>query len=77
LQVAENNRKLEELGIRPLANSIHSSMQNTNEKDHGEGSDSSYLPGADDGHEVEDGSDSNSIDKVSSHTWLGGVQYIL
>jgi hypothetical protein len=80
LQVTENNKKMEELGLRPLADSVRSSMKNassekrnkkTNEKDHCDGLDSSYLPRSDEGQEGEDGSVSNSLEKVSSHTWLG------
>jgi hypothetical protein len=73
LQVAENNRKFQELGLSLLVIELRSSQQQnkqTNEKDNGEGSDSSYLPGAGEGQEVADGSDSNSIEKVTSHTWF-------
>jgi hypothetical protein len=73
LQVAENKRKFQELGLPLLVTQLCSSQQQnnqTNEKDHGEGSDSSYLPGADEGQEDADGSDSNSVEKVTSHTWF-------
>lgn len=78
MQVAKNNRVLESMGICTLANDLNASITNassdkrdkrTNDKDRCEGSDSSYLPGVDEGNE--DGSDSNSLEKVSSHTWLG------
>jgi hypothetical protein len=71
LEIAENNRKLQELGLSPLVTELRSSQQQnnqTNEKDNGEGSDSSYLPGAGEGQD--DGSDSDSIEKVTSHTWF-------
>jgi hypothetical protein len=80
LQVMENNKKMEALGLRTLADSVRSSNTNassqkrskqTSEKDLGEGSDSSYLPRADEGQEDKDGSVFNSLEKVSSHTWLG------
>ena len=56
MQVAENNRFMESLGIRTLSNA---SSQNPdkprNKNGHGEGSDSSeYLPGAEGGQEEED-----------------------
>ena len=56
MQVAENKRFMESLGICTLANA---SSQNPdkprNKNGHGEGSDSSeYLPGAEGGQEEED-----------------------
>lgn len=72
LQVAENKKVMEALCIRTLADSLRNDMKNassdkrdkqTNEKNRGEGSDSSYLPGGDEGSE--DGSDSNNLEKVS------------
>lgn len=73
LQVTENNKVLESLGISTLADSLRGDTTNASsdklEKNICEGSNSSYLPRGDEG--TEDGSDSNSLEKVSSHTWLG------
>ena len=65
---------LESMGIRTMTNNLRAAITNassdkpTNDKNRCKGSDSSYLPGGDDG--TEDGSDSNSLEKVSSHIWL-------
>ena len=72
-QIEENNKKLAALGIQGLICSVHSTQKNasTDKNVRAEGSDSSYLPGGEDGNDEEDDIESNSLEKVASQILVG------
>lgn len=53
------------MGIQGLIRSVHSTQKNasTDKNVRAEGSDSSYLPGGEDGNDEEDDIESNSLEK--------------